>query len=206
MLISLFFVIFFIIIFIILVIFGGNYVLRSVVDSFLQDGPQEHFENKEKDITDLDECRKIDQLSEDKLQFQTASNIPLTPIPDEFYVNELLEFKKSDYDVYPDLQKGKQCMKIPKLLYDGIWYPDLKQKNGNEIYNWKLTNGDISENSYCSNKMLEINKPIPKDFKDLSATPCVEGGEYYTYFNDAVDDKFDYEVKCFPEVFNAGIY
>ena len=86
---SVFFAIFFIILFLIIVIFLGNSLLRSMLENLLGN-KKEGFENyKEPNITDLDECRKVDMEFDNKLNCQTASNIPLTPIKNSFFVNEL---------------------------------------------------------------------------------------------------------------------
>ena len=201
----------FIIFFIIIVVIAGNSLLRSMLDNLIG-GKKEHFENKELDepnITDLDACRKVDMEFDGKLNCQTTSNIPLTPIKNSFFINNLLNdySKSSEYDLTNDLKEGKECMTIPKLLYDGVWDSNnISEGNGNETDNWKLTNGNLSAGKYCSNDLLRTNKPIPDNFKDLSSTPCIKGGTYYTYYNDENDDKYDYEISCFPDVFNAGIY
>ena len=83
---SVFFALFFIILFLIIVIFLGNSLLRSMLENLLGD-KKEGFENyKEPNITDLDECRKVDLEFDNKLNCQTASNIPLTPIKNSFFV------------------------------------------------------------------------------------------------------------------------
>ena len=205
---SVFFALFFIILFIIIVIFLGNSLLRSMLENLLGD-KKEGFENyKEPNITDLDECRKVDLEFDNKLNCQTSSNIPLTPIKNSFFVNELFNNNEdSEYNLSNDLKTGTNCMSIPKLLYDGVWDPNIiSDNNGNETDNWKLTNGNLSNGYYCSNDLIKTNKPIPDNFKDMSSTPCIKGGEYYTYYNDENDDKYDYEITCFKDVFNAGIY
>lgn len=209
---SLIFAFLFIVFFIIIIVIAGNSLLRSMLDNLLG-GKKEHFENKvssdEPNITDLDACRKIDMEFEGKLNSQTTSNIPLTPIKNSFFINNLINdySKSTEYDLTNDLQEGKECMTVPKLLYDGVWDTNnISEGNGFETDDWKLTNGNLSAGKYCSNDMLRTNKPIPDNFKDLSSTPCIKGGTYYTYYNDENDDKYDYEISCFPDVFNAGIY
>jgi len=204
---SVFLALFFIILFIIIIIFLGNSALRTMLDNVLSN--KEGFENfnKELNITDMDECRKMDSEFENKVNFQTASNIPLTPIKNSFFVNDL--FNKEDtnnYKLNNDLKTGKNCMQIPKLLYDGIWDPHIVSNDNNQTNNWELTNGNLSNDYYCSNDLLRVNKDIPDNFKDMSSTPCIKGGEYYTYYNDENDDKNDYQIKCFEDIFNAGIY
>ena len=104
-----------------------------------------------------------------------------------------------------ELKDGNYCLKKSKLLYDGIWDPDIKDDSPFQYENWKLTDGDLTDGYYCSNKLIEVNKPMPKNFIDKSATPPPIPTNYYTYFNDTVDDVFDAEIQCFPSVFNAGI-
>lgn len=212
---SIFFACLFLLFFVIIIVLAGNSLLRSMLDNLLG-AKKEHFENNqqqktsdEPNITDLDACRKIDMEFEGKLNCQTTSNIPLTPIKNSFFINDLFEnnSKSNEYDLTNDLKQGKECMKIPKLLYDGIWDSNnISDGDGNETDAWKLTNGNLSSGIYCSNDMLKINKPIPDNFKDMSSTPCIKGGTYYTYYNDENDDKNDYELACFEDVFNAGIY
>jgi hypothetical protein len=96
-------------------------------------------------------------------------------------------------------------MSKPKLLYDGIWDPITNVNTPFEEQKWELTNGNLSGGYYCSDKLIQLNKDIPKNYIDKTATPPIVGGEYYTYFNDISDDIFDTEISCFPSVFNAGI-
>lgn len=96
-------------------------------------------------------------------------------------------------------------LKKSKLLYDGIWEPTIHKEAPYEYESWKITNGNISDGYYCSDKLMEVNKPFPEKYIDKSATPPIVGGEYYTYFNDTQNDIFDTEIQCFPSVFNAGI-
>ena len=105
-----------------------------------------------------------------------------------------------------DLKDGMYCLKKSKLLYDGIWNPIINKESPYEYESWELTNGNLSDDYYCSDKLLEVNKPFPENYIDKSATPEIEGGEYYTYFNDTENDKYDTEIQCFPQIFNKGIY
>ena len=68
-----------------------------------------------------------------------------------------------------------------------------------------MTDGNVTDGYYCSNKLVEVNKPFPKNYIDKSATPPIVNGQYYTYFNDTQNDIFDAEITCFPSIFNAGI-
>jgi hypothetical protein len=202
----------FFIIFIILSVVGGNYFLRNVLESLIGE-KKETFRNIDDELDKLgkiDECKSTDWKNYNQLNFQTATNIPLSPNKyknhiGSFYINKNVN-EQSNYFDNDGLTDGKYCMSKPRLLYDGIWDANVKIEAPFEEENWKLTNGNLSGGSYCSDKMIEVNKPIPKDFKDKSAVWVNDnGGYYYTYFNDVNDDVFDTEVVCFPQVFDAGM-
>ena len=197
----------FFVLFVFFCIAGGNYLLRSMIDNVLSKNKVENFSNLDELIVrPEDECKKIDALSQNTLNFQTGTNIPLSSnyyknFVGSIYIDDDLKNKNS----YNPLGKGKYCLKKNKLLYDGIWDSDIKNDSPYEIQEWKLTNGDLTDGYYCSNKLLEINKPIPDNFIDKSATPPPTPTDYYVYFNDTIDDVFDKELICFPSVFNAGM-
>ncbi len=208
--ISLIFALIFFIIFIFLCIAGGNYILKSMINNVLSKENFQNIENFNNDniiINPIDDCRKIDQLSQDNLNFQTATNIPLSPYNYKNYIGSIYMNNESSNELNNknELHKGKYCLKKSKLLYDGIWDPTIHKESPYEYESWKLTNGNLSDGYYCSNKLLEVNKPFPKNYIDKSATPPIVGGEYYTYFNDTQNDIYDTEIQCFPSVFNAGI-
>ena len=203
--ISLIFAIIFFMLFIFFCIAGGNYLLKSMIDNVLSNSEGEHFSNMEEIIIrPEDECKKIDELSQNTLNFQTSTNIPLSP---NYYKNFIgsIYIDDDDKKQYNPFNKGKHCLKKNKLLYDGIWDSDIKNNSPYEIQEWKLTNGNLTNGYYCSNKLLEVNKPMPTNFIDKSATPPPIPTNYYVYFNDTVDDVFDKELICFPSVFNDGI-
>ena len=203
--ISLIFSFIFFIVFIILCIVGGNHLLRSMVDSVLNDNENFKNFNDEDVINPTDECKKNDIKAQNTLNFQTATNIPLSPTNYSNFVGKIY----TDYEMNTqneELQKGKYCLKKSKLLYDGIWDPIINKNNDFEQESWNLTNGDLYDGYYCSDKLIQVNKPLPKNYIDESATPPIKDGDYYTYFNDLVDDKYDIELSCFPEIFNKGIY
>ena len=197
----------FFVLFVFFCIAGGNYLLRSMIDNVLSKNKVENFSNLDELIVrPEDECKKIDALSQNNLNFQTGTNIPLSSnyyknFVGSIYIDDDLNNKNS----YNPLGKGKYFLKKNKLLYDGIWDSDIKNDSPYEIQEWKLTNGDLTDGYYCSNKLLEINKPIPDNFIDKSATPPPTPTDYYVYFNDTIDDVFDKELICFPSVFNAGM-
>ena len=210
MIISLIFSIIFFILFVFFIIAGGNYMLRSMVDNVLA-GKKEKFTNfkelnqvEDISINPIDACKQIDNVSLENLNFQTATNIPLSPYYYKNYVGEIYINNESKNNITSP-NDDTYCLKKSKLLYDGIWDPSIKNNDGYEYENWNLTNGNLTDGYYCSNKLIEVNKPFPKNYVDKSATPPIVGGEYYTYFNDTQDDVFDTEIQCFPSVFNAGI-
>jgi len=203
--ISLIFCIIFFLLFIFLSIAGGNFILRTMIDNILS--KSEKFQNMNDDnliINPIDDCKKIDQEAEKKLNFQTATNIPLSP---NYYKNYIGSIYMND-NIKPnnELKDGMYCLKKSKLLYDGIWDPKINKESPYEYETWNLTNGNLSDDYYCSDKLIEINKPFPENYIDKTATPCIEGEKYYTYFNDTQNDKYDIEIQCFPEIFNKGIY
>lgn len=195
----------FFILFIFLTIAGGNFLLKMMLDNIL--AKTEKFQNINDNnfiINPIDECKKIDLESEKTLNFQTATNIPLSPNYYKNYIGSI--YMNDDTKVKNDLRDGMYCLKKSKLLYDGIWDPIINKESPFEDETWKLTNGNLSDDYYCSDKLLQVNKPLPENYIDRSATPIIEGGNYYTYFNDTKDDIFDTEIQCFPEIFNKGIY
>jgi len=203
--ISLLFVIFFLILFIILSIIGGNYLLSSILHNIIG-GNKENFSNFEDltNINKIDECKKIDQENYNQLNFQTATNMPLSPTNYKNYIGGI--YIDDNIKEVNELDKGMYCMSKPKLLYDGIWDSKINNESPYEHETWNLTDGNLSSGYYCSDKMIEVNKAIPDNYKDKSQVYMSDGGCYYTYFNDNVDDVYDTEVQCFGEVFNAGIY
>jgi len=200
--ISLIFCIVFFIIFIFLTIAGGNFVLKMMIDNVLS--KSEKFQNMNNLINPVDDCKKIDIESEKNLNFQTSTNIPLSPYYYKNYIGSI--YMNDDIKQKNDLKDGMYCLKKSKLLYDGIWNPIINKESPYEYESWELTNGNLSDDYYCSDKLLEVNKPFPENYIDKSATPEIEGGEYYTYFNDTQNDKYDTEIQCFPQIFNKGIY
>jgi len=204
--ISILFAIFFLILFVILSIAGGNYLLSNMLHNII--GNKENFSNFDEltNINKIDECKKIDQENYNQLNFQTATNMPLSPTNYKNYVGSI--YIDDNIKEVNELDKGMYCMSKPKLLYDGIWDSKINNESPYEHETWHLTDGNLSSGYYCSDKMIEVNKPIPDDYKDKSAiymSDQIDGG-YYTYFNDNVDDVYDTEIQCFGEVFNAGIY
>lgn len=189
----------FLILFILLIIAGGNYILKQMIDNILS--KTEKFENKEildNDIINpLDKCKKMDLESEHKLNFQNATNIPLSPNYYKDYIGYIY-MNDNNKNNKNGLLKNNYCLKKSKLLYDGIWESNIINDSPYKYEKWNLTNGNITDDYYCSNKLIEINKPLPLNYIDKSSTPYIKGGNYYTYFNDNVDDIFDSEIKCFP--------
>jgi len=202
--IALIFAIIFFILFVFFVIAGGNYILRKMIDNILVKTENfDNIDNKDNSIINpIDECKKLDERNYNNLNFQTATNIPLSP---NYYKNYIGNIYMVDTKPVNELTKGKYCLNKGKLLYDGIWDPIINKEAPYEYETWALTNGNLTDGYYCSDKLIEVNKPFPKDYKDCSATPPITDSSYYTYFNDTQDDVFDAEISCFPSVFNAGI-
>ena len=203
--ISLIFALIFLILFIFFCIAGGNYLLRSMIDNVLSANPIEGFNNNcdELKINPVDKCRKIDEITNNTLNFQTATNIPLSPTNYKNFVGYQYMFdNEKEQNPFKD---GCYCLKKSKLLYDGIWDPNILNKKPYEYETWKLTNGNLSDGYYCSNKLIELNKPFPKNCIDDTAVYQYNGKKFYTFFNDTENDIYDSQISCFPNVFNTGI-
>lgn len=195
----------FILLFIFLIFIIINYILKKMIDNILN--KPEKFQNMNDDISvinPLDDCKKIDLITEKNLNFQTGTNIPLSPYYYKNYIGTI--YMNDNIKNNNELKDGEYCLKKNKLLYDGIWDSDINKDSPYEFQNWELTNGNITNDYYCSNKLLEVNKKIPENYIDKSATPYIKGEKYYIYFNDEILDKYDTEIECFPEIFNNGIY
>jgi hypothetical protein len=196
----------FLILFIFVLIFIGNYVLKQMIDNILV--KNENFENlKNLDdgiINPLDKCKKIDLEGEYELNFQNGTNIPLSPNYYKDYVGCI--FINENKNNENKNNENNYCLKKSKLLYDGIWESNIINDSPYKYEKWNLTNGNIindkTDDYYCSNKLIQINKPLPLNYIDKSSTPYIKGGYYYTYFNDNIDDIYDSEIKCFPSIFN----
>ena len=183
--ISLIFAIIFLILFVFFCIAGGNYILRNMVDNILSKNNKENFSNINDLVNPIDECKKTDMEMQKVLNFQTATNIPLSPNNYKNYIGSI--YIDDKIEKKNELEDGMYCMKKGKLLYDGIWDPKITNESPYEYESWNLTDGNLTDGYYCSDKMIEVNKPFPKNFIDDSATPPITGGEYYTYFNAEVN-------------------
>jgi hypothetical protein len=198
----------FFILFIFLSIASLNYILRRMIDNVLS--KNENFENfKNEEILDnciinpLDECKKMDLEGNNNLNFQNAVNIPLSQNYYKDYIGYI--YMNEEEKNNNELLNGKYCLKKSKLLYDGIWESNIINESPYKYEKWNLTNDNLTDGYYCSNKLIEINKDLPLNYIDKSSTPDIIGGNYYTYFNDTNDDIFDKEIKCFSSIFNHGI-
>jgi len=208
--ISFIFAIVFIIVFLLLFIAGGNYYLRSILENIINgNNSNEHFSNIDKELNNMDECKMIDENNQNHLNFQTTTNIPLSPNNYKNYIGAIYIDNNANENAnnFPNdgIQNGKYCMNKPRLLYDGIWDPTISINSPYEHETWKLTDGNLSGGYYCSDKMIETNKILPKNFIDKSQDVQNKGNYYYMYFNDSQNDVFDTELSCFPEIFNAGM-
>ena len=206
------------VIFVVGAIVGGNHALRSAVDHVLastssfdsSSSSSEHFSNKARknndiELVKMDECKKMDEQAQKRLNFQTGTNIPLSPHSYKNYVGNTHIYKnKNDY-----VSCKSDTFYLPKnkLLYDGIWESKNENENPYLYESWKLVNKPVPYDYYTSQKMFQVNKKIPKNFIDKSAvTKSTQNSKYYTYINDNMDDVCDKEIVCFENVFNKGIY
>ena len=167
--ISLLFAIIFFILFIFLCIVGGNHLLRKIIDNVLS---TENFENQSRIslnkysndliINPIDDCKKIDEISQNNLNFQTATNIPLSPYKYKNFIGSIYidNDENNNKNNVDNINNEKYCLKKNKLLYDGIWNPIIKKDSPYEYEKWDLTNGDISDGYYCSDKLIEINNQV----------------------------------------------
>jgi hypothetical protein len=204
--ISLIFAIIFIILFIILSIVGGNYFLKGILEKMVGSN-KEHFDNNDiNNIDNIDECKKIDLENQNQLNFQTGTNIPLSPTNYKNYIGSIYIHKEPDVFPTDGLGKGKYCLTKPKLLYDGIWNPKINIESPYEHETWDLTNGNLNSGYYCSDKLIEVNKPIPRNYIDKTASYLndSESASYYSYYNDVQDDIFDTQIACFPNIFDPN--
>ncbi len=87
--ISLIFAIIFLILFVFFCIAGGNYMLRNMVDNVLSKNNKENFSNINDLVNPVDECQKTDMEMQKVLNFQTATNIPLSPNNYKNYIGSI---------------------------------------------------------------------------------------------------------------------
>ena len=191
---------------IIITIVGINSLFKTMIDNVLGK-KNENFENNNtsKDPVFLDACKKMDIPLKTELNFQTGTNIPLSPNYYEDHVGQMY-IEKKNYTPQKELHDGNYCAYQNELLYDGIWQSKIMNpEKGMLKQNWDLTSGNIMNDYTCSNDLIRLNKPIPKDYRDYSSTPPIEPIETGVYFNDALDDPLDLQINCFPTEFNKGI-
>jgi len=205
--ITLILVVFFLVVFIILTIAGGNYGLKLLIDSVIGDSKEtfDNYSNKNNLIDSIDNCKQIDKFNLEKLNTQTGVNLPLSPNNYEDYVGIIYDNMKDDKN--DELKQGNYCLYKNELLYDGIWKSDMKNpKPGFLDQDWTLTNGNVMNDYYCSDKLVQLNKKIPNNFMDFSQTPPpLKEINKITYFNDCKDDPLDIQLSCFPPIFNKGM-
>ena len=200
---SLIFCIIIILLFIFFCIAGGNYLLRNMIDNVLS-SQKEGFENIDNTpVNPVDDCRKIDIITNNTLNFQTTTNIPLSPYNYKNYIGKIhMTDDLNNMHIKNDIENNSYCLKQPKLLYDGIWEDNIKKEDSYKYDIWNLTNGNLSSSYYCSDKLIQVNKPFPKNYVDNSSIQEYGNTEYYAYFNDTETDVNDKEIKCFPSVFH----
>jgi hypothetical protein len=182
------------------IIFMFNFLLRKALESFVTQ--DEHFLND--NLNNMDGCKKIDELSNEQLNFQTATSIPLSPYHNvSQYVGNVYSDDKMPEIVEPTTYGFSK----PKLLYDGIWLPTIEKGDNVEKVNWTLTNGGIVDGHYFANgqNLFQQNKPFDKNKIDKSAVyKYITNEKVYGYYNDVFDDPLDIEVDCFPEIFTPN--
>ncbi len=207
---ALFLIIFFVIIIVVIIFSIGNYLLRKIVESFLQ--KKEGFSNMDRAYLAPDECSQIDHMGDDKLYMQCSTNIPMAPFKYADFVGEIYthEPKNGDNLTPPPSCNNSQYNFVslikPKLIYDGIFDPHIKKDDGWESTEYTMNPDTIVYEKYFSNKMLEHNFKVPNQWRDLSSTPYVEGGDKVQYFfNDTQQDVMDTELYCWDQIFNAGV-
>lgn len=191
--VSLIFSIIFFILFIFFCIIGGNYMLKMMLDNILS----ENFDNLNDNVVNpIDECKKIDLETQETLNFQTATNIPQSPYNYKNYIGKI-HISEDDDNKKESNKDGIYCLKKSKLLYDGIWESKIDTESPFKIQKWNLTNGNLSDDYYCSDKLIEVNKPFPTNYIDKTAVTSNNSEGYFMYFNDIHNDILDTEIQCF---------
>ena len=184
----------------------GKMLRRSV-------GNTEDFKNmeemKEKSIRPIDGCKELDEKNADLLRTNTATGIPQAPADQQYidYVGEVYTYKQPN----EALERGKYCIKKPKLLFDGIWSPYIFTKDGYEHTEWSLTNGKLSEDEVCMKSLYDTLKTMPKELPPDCPVKCLTNCDVGVYcngpvFNDPQDltSKIDEQYICFPSVFSPN--
>ncbi len=204
----------------------GKMLRRSV-------GNTEDFKNmeemKEKSIRPIDGCKELDEKNADLLRTNTATGIPQAPADQQYidYVGEVYTYKQPN----EALERGKYCIKKPKLLFDGIWSPYIFAKDGFMKVKWELTDGNLFEGDVCMDSLYDTLKPMPKILPPDCPIKCINdcddpielGKEGFcgnkcdlSYYcngpnftdpqniSDPIDPQ-DKEVVCFPSIFNQNL-
>ena len=172
-----------------LVVLLGNFLLKKVIDAVLV--KKERFQNagKESFLPQMDACSKNDEIGSEQLNFQTGTNIPISP----FYYRNYVGTPYIE-ESPPSYMNGIFIKN--KLLYDGIWESNEKAEAPYMTETWKMTNGDVIEGTYgrVTENLLQMSPKMPNG--EVKKDP-IQGGYYYTFFNDTQDDVADVEIKCF---------
>ena len=102
-------------------------------------GKVENFGN----ISDSDKCCvPVVFSSPSTVSIPANESIPIT-------------YTGGNYNKKKELEKGKYCFPISKLLYDGIWDRNvISFKNGYQENIWTLPKDPIKESNYYTNKFL----------------------------------------------------
>ena len=158
-----------------------NKTIETMIDNTLA---MEHFENNDnKNVREDCLCKKKDILSEKLLNFQTPASIPGCHDDYTYYVNDIY-INKPEKRPMKNLKCRDKIMIKPKLLYDGIYEPYIFNNKGFEKVRWKLTNGNITDGYYHSDKLLQMNKDMPENCNDCEP----KNDNNYYYYKVAEDD------------------
>ena len=135
-----------------------------------------------------------DWIDKDKLNYQILSGNPNA-------IDFLIENpNKINWFI---LSGNPNALKILSQNLDKINYYYLSSNPNPDAIPLLMEKYDKIDSQY---KLIEINKPFPENYIDNTAIyQNKNGGKYYTYYNDEVNDKYDTEIQCFPSVFNPNI-
>jgi len=159
-----------------------NKTIETMIDNTLS---TEHFENNNDKSVRVDcSCKKKDTLSDKILNFQTPASIPGCHDNYTYYINDIYINKQKSKEPTRKYNCRTKCMNKPKLLYDGIYEPYIFENKGFEKIKWKLTDGNLTDGDYCSDKLLQMNKEMPDNCNDCEP----RNDNNYYYYKVAEDD------------------
>lgn len=177
-------IVFFSILFLIfLFVFSMNGILSYLIDGVIQkegfvseitgektEGEKRHgFE--EDNVCTVNKKNKLilhDEKGYDQLNFQVATDIPLSQTSYSDYINKYYINKKINTSVDPDMEvHGTMNMEKPDFYYDGIWKPSYKNQGDYQRVKWSLTKEKGSRGKLDIDKLLQQvgSKPMPEEMK-----------------------------------------